>query len=182
MTNGGQRVGYEFPFLDLLGNGYSSFRWAPQQIITSTNQIAIVGSEAYGTIVYPGAFEPECDAYSDDDETYFEATSTKGSAFMSLDFSPRKKKPTPTNEMINFFKNVTNQPIFANGTTCDWMVRLFNTSVTEGEYAPVAVKGTVRSKIGPFPGRKKFEGLQGIQVATPFIERNYLDCKTLADV
>lgn len=142
--------------------------------------IAVQGSEAYGTVVYPATFEPECDAYGDNDETYFEAQSTNGSAFISLDFSPRKKNPTPSVEFLNFFKNVTNQPIFANGTTCDWMTRLFNTSVSEAPFAPVAVKGTVRSRIGPFLGRKKFEGIYGIQIATPFIERNYLDCKTLS--
>src|SRR5687768_16772472 len=72
-----QRVGFEFPFLDLAGDGYSSFRWAPAQLISATNDIAVEGSRAYGTIVSPAEYEPLCDAYRRlaNGNTYFKGTS-----------------------------------------------------------------------------------------------------------
>ncbi|CAM1508246.1 Fc.00g050940.m01.CDS01 [Cosmosporella sp. VM-42] len=175
------RVGYEFPFLDLLGDGYSSFRWAPEQFITASNLVAIQGSQAYGTVVHAGTFSPQCDAYNGRHEPYFKAKSVAPSKFMSLDFSSQKQYPVTT-QVLDYFKNVTNQPSFADGKTCDQMIRFFNTSVTEAPYAPVAVKGGVRSNIGPFHGFKPFDGLRGIQVATAFIERNYLECSTLKGI
>ncbi|KAF7554051.1 hypothetical protein G7046_g6924 [Stylonectria norvegica] len=173
------RAGYEFPFLDLLGDGYSSFRWAPHQLITSTNVVAIEGSEAYGTDVAPAKFNPQCDAYGGGKhETYFKAKSVDSKKFITLDFAPLKHH-APTQQLLNYYHNVTNQPSFANGTTCDQQIRFFNTSVSEAPFAPVSVRGDVRSKVGPFKGERSFKGIDGIQIATAFIERNYLDCKSL---
>jgi hypothetical protein len=78
---------------------------------------------------------------------------------------------------MEFFKNITNQPSFANGSTCDQQIRLFNTSLTAAPFEPVQVMGSVRSYLGPFPAKKHFRNVAGIQLATAFIENNYLPCE-----
>lgn len=81
---------------------------------------------------------------------------------------------------LELFKNITNQPTFANATTCDNMIRLFNTSMSIGEHAPAPVRGRIRANAFPFPGEeKKWADVYGVQIATPFIENNYLDCRTM---
>ncbi|KAL2261015.1 hypothetical protein VTK26DRAFT_4810 [Humicola hyalothermophila] len=175
------RVGFEFPFLDLTGDGYSSFRWAPAQLITATNDIALGGSQAYGTIVHPAEFEPLCDAYrsSANGATYFKGSSLASAEFVEVEmtrFSHATPKPYP----LELFKNITNQPTFANASSCDNMIRLFNTTMSVGEYAPTPVHGRVRANVFPFQGTKReWNGVYGVQVATPFIENNYLDCRTM---
>jgi len=81
---------------------------------------------------------------------------------------------------LELFKNITNQPTFANATTCDNMIRLFNTSMSIGEHSPAPVRGKIRANAFPFPGEeKKWVDVYGVQIATPFIENNYLDCRTM---
>ncbi|KAL2269697.1 hypothetical protein VTJ83DRAFT_1881 [Remersonia thermophila] len=227
------RVGFEFPFIDLTGDGYSSFRWAPAQLITAGHDIALEGSRAYGTIVSPASYDPPCDAYRrlPSGATYFRGT-TQGLASppSSTPATKAAGMPSPAEfielEMhtlatgaaalhlttpypLEFFKNITNQPTFANASTCDNMIRLFNTTMSTGKYAPVAVRGRVRARAFPFVGHPSSQenmgsyGLKGgqqavltavgrqdddvhewtdvygVQIATPFIENNYLDCRTM---
>ncbi|KAK3374201.1 hypothetical protein B0T24DRAFT_679566 [Lasiosphaeria ovina] len=175
------RVGFEFPFLDLLGDGYSSFRWAPAQLISATNSIALEGSRAYGTVVSPAEYEPLCDAYQvlASGATYFKGSSLESSEFFEVEMAP-VHHPVFNPYPLELFKNITNQPTFANATTCDNMIRLFNTSMTTGEHAPVAVHGRVKANTFPFgKAAREWTGVYGVQVATPFIENNYLDCQTM---
>ena len=184
-------MGFEFPFLDLAGDGYSSFRWAPAQLISATNDIALEGSRAYGTLVSPAAYDPPCDAYRrlPSGASYFKAASLDSGDFVELEMSrTHNNPPTASNSNpypLDFFRNITNQPTFANATSCDNMIRLFNTSMSVGEYAPVPVRGRVRARAFPFhrlhSGKEETEwtGVYGVQVATPFIENNYLDCRTM---
>ncbi|KAK4173811.1 hypothetical protein QBC36DRAFT_193773 [Triangularia setosa] len=175
------RVGFEFPFLDFMGDGYSSFRWAPAQLISATNDIALEGSRAYGTIVSPAEYEPLCDAYEalPNGVMHFKGSSVNSAEFIELEMRrlPLNLSPYP----MELFKNITNQPTFANGTSCDNMIRLFNTTMSTGEYAPRAVRGSVKAKTNAlFKGaEKEWTEIYGVQVATPFIENNYLDCKTM---
>ena len=173
-------MGFEFPFLDLLGDGYSSFRWAPAQLISATNVIALEGSRAYGTIVSPAEYEPLCDAYQTlaNGNNYFKASSRTSNQFVEVEMTPIH--PTLSPYPLELFWNITNQPTFANGTTCDNMIRLFNTSMSIGDYEPVPVKGRIRANTFPFSGQEKeWDDVIGVQVATPFIENNYLDCRTM---
>lgn len=181
LTDSIQRVGFEFPFLDLVGDGYSSFRWAPAQLISSTNDVALEGSRAYGTIVSPAEYEPLCDAYRQlaNGATYFKGTSLTSPDFFELEMR-RLTHPTLNPYPIELFKNITNQPTFANATSCDNMIRLFNTTMSVGEHAPVPVRGRVRARSFPFQGgEEEWTDVYGVQVATPFIENNYLDCRTM---
>ncbi|KAK4157177.1 hypothetical protein C8A00DRAFT_40404 [Chaetomidium leptoderma] len=177
------RVGFEFPFLDLAGDGYSSFRWAPAQLISATNDVALEGSRDYGTIVSAAEYEPPCDAYRQlaNGATYFKGSSLTSPDFVELEMTRLPPHPTLNPYPLELFKNITNQPTFANATTCDNMIRLFNTTMSVGEYAPVPVRGRVRALAFPFEGtaEKEWTGVYGVQVATPFIENNYLDCNSM---
>lgn len=174
-------MGWSFPFLDLLGDGYSSFTWAPAQMISASVQVAIEGSQAYGTTVSASAFEPNCEAYarSANGSATFTANATDGSGtFAMLDFSPLGAgvaNPFPA----EFYQNITNQPIFANGTQCDRQIRLFNSTLNQGQYAPVPVQGTITSNISPLDASQGMAGVFGMLIDTPFIEYNGLECQTL---
>ncbi|KAG7289123.1 hypothetical protein NEMBOFW57_005486 [Staphylotrichum longicolle] len=172
------RVGFEFPFLDLAGDGYSSYRWAPAQLISATNDIALEGSRAYGTLVSPAAYDPPCDAYRrlPSGASYFRASSLTSRDFVELEMTPTSLTTAINPFPLDFFRNITNQPTFANATSCDNMIRLFNTSMSVGEYAPVTVKGRVRARAFPFrllrssaekEEATEWTGVYGVQVATP---------------
>ncbi|KAK2048597.1 hypothetical protein LZ31DRAFT_591563 [Colletotrichum somersetense] len=166
------RAGFEFPFLDILGDGASSFRWAPAQLISATNPTAISGSEAYGTDVHAATFTPECDAYAALPEGGNSFNASAGATYMSLEMKSSCSSPYT----LGMFDAIINQPIFANGTQCDQQIRFFNTTLTQGAYAPVPVRGTVKSNLGPFQTDAAFADVAGFQVATAFIENNYLPC------
>lgn len=171
------RTGIEFPFVDMFGDG-TSFKWNPALLMTAGHEIALKGAGDYGIDVFPAAFEPGCDAYratSNPGETEFAATSESGKASIETVFAPSQSEGKEWTYPLEFFKNVTNQPIFADGKTCDNMIRLFNTSVTT-HIEPVV--GTVRAQIPPFSVEKVWEGVEGIRLDSAFIENNYLPCES----
>lgn len=199
-------MGFEFPFLDLLADGHTSFRWAPAQLLSGTHDVAVEGSQAYGTRVSrAAAWEPACDAYaaipplpasSSSAPLYrFRGTGASAGEFVELvmarldaqDASARGRgSASPYPYPLALFRNVTNQPSFADGRTCGNMIRPFNTSLSEGPFAPAPVRGTVRAgRTFPFfdgetgQAGEVWEGVYGVQVATPFIENNYLECRSL---
>lgn len=148
-------------------------------MISATMEIAINGSRDYGTTVYPAVFEPSCDAYSrlPNGTTTFTGKSTDNSVHATLQFSPldaNVANPFP----VEVYQNITNQPIFGNGTTCDRQIRLFNSTINQGDFAPVPVKGTIVSNIPPLDASAGVD-VFGMLVDTPFIESNYLDCQSL---
>lgn len=170
------RTGIEFPFVDMFNDG-TSFKWNPALLMTAGHEIALKGAGDYGIDVFPAQFEPSCDAYragSKNGETVFAAVSESGKASVETVFeasSAGAEWAFP----LEFFKNVTNQPIFADGKTCDNMIRLFNTSVTT---SIETVSGTVRARIPPFTEEKVWEDVQGIRLDSAFIENNYLPCES----
>jgi len=167
--------------LDLLGDGYSSFRWAPSQLITASHEIAVQGSRDYGTFVSPAEWDPPCDAYRalPSGATYFKGKSLSSGEFVEVEMS-RVKDLSLSPYPLELFKNITNQPTFANASTCDNMIRWFNTSMSVGEFAPAPVLGRIRANAFPYEGtEKEWTDVYGVQIATPFIENNYLDCRTM---
>lgn len=178
-----QRIGWSFPFVDLLGDGFSSFTWAPAQMISSTVPIAIAGSEEYGTTVHPSAFQPGCDAYARSAAgaaLTLEANALDGSAVhFAMAFSPLQAGVDANPFPVGFYQNVTNQPIFANGVQCDRQVRLFNSTLNQGEFAPVPVKGRIVSNLSPMDFSAGLDGVFGMLVDTPFVEFNGLECQSL---
>lgn len=81
------------------------------------------------------------------------------------------------------WKEVTSFPTF--GTTsrltgqCDNFIRFFNTSLTAGRYAPRPVTGTVSVTKPFYIEERVFEGVEGLEVDNPFLERNYVQCASL---
>ncbi|KAL8419345.1 hypothetical protein RB594_002535 [Gaeumannomyces avenae] len=185
------RVSLEFPFIDLLGDGYTSFRWAPEMLLTASNPIAVSGSADYGAKAHPATFDPECDGYkaspdSSSTTTTFAASAPATGASFSLSVSPDAYGDAPFGLPVAFFVNATNQPTFANGTTCSNMIRMFDQSLfADGRGAdPRPVAGTITAA-GMGPGLLSWSEADaprqafGIQVATPFAENNYIPCHDL---
>ena len=169
------RTGIEFPFLDMFGDG-TSFKWVPSLLMSAGHEIALKGARDYGTNTFSASFDPPCDAYRNvhgklAGTTSFSAQSTDtDTAFLSTEFAPVEGWKYP----LRFFKNVTSQPTFADGKTCDNMIRLFNTSITA---SIETVRGSVRATIPPFKEEKVWEGVEGIRLDSAFIENNYLPCE-----
>ncbi|PFH56911.1 hypothetical protein XA68_15778 [Ophiocordyceps unilateralis] len=167
------RAVLEFPFVDRLHDGYSTFRWAATMLITEGSD-AIKGSEAYGIKVYPAKFDPGCDAYQQDSKgfTTFKATTSDHSRdgrFMSLSTLPDYNyTPYP----LDFIRNISNQPTFARSDKCDNFIRLFNTSLTETPHEPVPVRGDVTTKLEPLwsSAEHSWYDVYGWRFSTAFIE------------
>lgn len=169
-----QRSALEFPFLDILGNGYSNFRWAATMMITSTAQAAITGSEGLGLTIYPSTFEPACDPYAPqpDGSLLLRSTSASGGGggggkFMTVQTAP---SPALVPYPLTFIRNVTNQPAFANTSVCDNYLRLYNTTNGAAPHAPLPVVGNVVADIDPLEGNQTWNGVYGWNYATAFIE------------
>lgn len=111
--------------------------------------------------------------------TYFKGVGVESSDVFELEMaqlSHAALNPYP----LELYKNITNQPTFANASSCDNMIRLFNTTMTAGTHAPVYVSGRIRARAFPFQEtEKEWTNVYGVQVATPFIENNYLECRSM---
>lgn len=59
-----QKVQIVYPFVDLLGDGYSSFAYEKYLLLTADNLVAIAGVAGYGDIPVPSTFTPNGDAYA----------------------------------------------------------------------------------------------------------------------
>lgn len=147
--------------------------------MTAGHEIALKGAMDYGTNTFPASFEPGCDAYraipsQKPGTTYFRASSLDGDEALSTLFSATEEEVFP----MEFFKNFTNQPTFADGKTCDNMIRLFNTSVSSAGNGIERVKGVVRANIHPFNNEQEWTNVYGLRMDTAFIENNYLSCES----
>ena len=81
--------------------------------------------------------------------------------------------------MRNSYVNITNQPLFSDGLSCDLQVNLYNTTLSEGSNAPVGIKGDITVKAPYLPQDSVFKGVSGIKVDVAFIEYNMLSCASL---
>jgi hypothetical protein len=90
-----QSASFSFPFIDLLNDGYSNFKYNPA-IYLSPNPIAISGAEAYGEKVITSSFDPSCAGYAfkkgEDEEIYFDVydslDTAQKSPLISTSFRP----------------------------------------------------------------------------------------------
>ncbi|KAL7625739.1 hypothetical protein AAE478_004962 [Parahypoxylon ruwenzoriense] len=162
-----KRASLEFPFIDIFGDGHTSYRWAGTSLMSASNPLAIEGAQGYGMTVHPAAFDPACDAYKalspSAPATYAHARSSNSSFFMTLETRPSwDQVPYP----LEFMRNVTNQLTFATTQACDAYRRLFDASLTP----PVPVVGSVSADIAPLPGPRSWSEVYGWRLATPFLE------------
>jgi len=151
--------------------------------------VAIAGSELYGTIVHPAAFEPSCDAYKSSHplSITFQARSvlvntTFAAAYLDLNFAPSSPEAAYP---LSFYKALLGMPIFMSPDgKCDSMTRFWNTPLTKSpNFAPRNVVGSVKSNLGPLASGTandtdvEFADVQAVLVATPFLENNYVKCE-----
>lgn len=145
--------------------------------MTSDHEIALKGAMDYGTDVFPATFDPGCDAYravksNKPRTTFFSAKSVEPmTASLSTLFSTTDEESYP----LEFFRNFTNQPTFADGKTCDNLIRLFDTNVTT-MHGIEPIRGTVKVRMPPFVGDQEWTDVYGLRLDTAFIENNYLSC------
>ncbi|KFY29153.1 hypothetical protein V493_02513 [Pseudogymnoascus sp. VKM F-4281 (FW-2241)] len=177
-----QSVHVSFPFVDLLGDGYSNFVYKKYIILTGTNTAAIEGSEAYGHIAIPATFKPENNSYafthsSKKGQIYSNAyTNESDSAVVKTKFKPLPSVgPWP----VEFYVNVTNQPIFSDAVMCDQQITLFNTTLSMGINAPVGLIGDIEISAPYLPSDSTFTNVFGLKVDVAFIENNFLECSSL---
>lgn len=136
---------------------------------------AIIGSEGYGIEVFPAAFDPPCDAYAP--EGTFAAATSDGSRHITI-ASEETTETFPYT--IDFLRNITNQVVFAETSTCDNYKRLFNTTLTTGENEPVQVKADVGVNVEPLLGKGDILGVFGWRISTAFLEPPFpSDCESL---
>ncbi|KAI1505857.1 hypothetical protein F5X99DRAFT_404408 [Biscogniauxia marginata] len=181
------RASFEFPFVDVLGTGHSSFRWAGTMLISASNQMAIDGSRSYGMSAHAAAFDPPCDAYralpdgstfahsrgmpeigninADANDTQSSSSSSSSSSSTTAKFMTLETRPLPEAAAatipypLDFVRNVTNQPVFAgDAAKCDYYQRLFDTALTTGSNAPVPVSGRVSANLEPFAAAQSWGG------------------------
>ncbi|KAG9005416.1 hypothetical protein FRB94_010895 [Tulasnella sp. JGI-2019a] len=172
-----------FTFVDLLGDGYSTFRYIPTDLITN-NSLAIARVGLYGTNAIVVDFDPPNDPYAyvpasqgpAPGAIYFKATSTLG-AHVSAKFVPLGT--SKGSYLLSFYQNVTNQPTFGDGVVCDNQLRFFNTRITQGVYAPVAIQGNITIPAQYLPKTTTFTNVLGLKLDTAFVENNYLSCASL---
>lgn len=180
-----------FPFIDLLGDGYSNFRYTGYIYLPASNPTVITGSEAYGDIAIPAFFDPPDAPYKSthDRKRISFAVYAGNSTSSGHIHGPQEQlvastlfcdiphiSPAP----LAFYKNITNQPLFGNNiSVCDNMISLWNTTASTGVYAPQAFTGEVVVSPPIVPRRKAFRGIRGIRAQRAFIENNYLPCESL---
>ena len=191
---------FRFPFIDLLGDGYSTFSYIPD-VLVSENPIAIAGAKAYEENVIPATFDPPKDPYAqvpgNRDGAFFFNAKRIGSLVLppKVDLSTTYLVQRPQGPYgrigsypLDFYTNVTNQPTFgcADSTcllTCDNMIRFFGTNLTRGPYAPQGITGDVTltpqsfSGVTSLPHGGTFRGVKGARFDVAFIENNFRDCR-----
>ncbi|KAL8812138.1 MAG: hypothetical protein Q9200_001255 [Gallowayella weberi] len=172
-----------FPFIDLLGDGYSNFRYTGFLYLPPNNPVAIKGAEDYGYTAPRGYFDPYDAPYK---FTSRKAKETLSAVYTISNSSKRARlagstefHPSPSFGRIplSFYKNVTNQIQFGNKTSvCDHQTSLWNTSITTGDYEPEPVQGAVMLRPPLVPYTRIWRGVNGVRAQRAFIELNYLNC------
>jgi len=171
----------EFPFVDLLHDEQTSFRWSPSMFISSDAPMAIEGASEYGTVVYPATFDPACNAYevNDKGETYLNVKGSVGGNDGYLEYTFSKIGEMLAEFPTQFYVNATNQPSFGDGKVCDEYIRYFDTEISKGEFAGVPITGSVKAKNEVFGKEMEWKGALGVHIDSAFIENHMVSCEGL---
>ena len=176
-----------FPFIDLLGDNSTCFKYTGYLYLPPTSPEAIAGTEAYGTPALPATFDPPNAAYKSTSphsesisfSVYPNASETlKQPPAASVRFRPASASHSFP---LAFYRNVTNQPIFGNNTVvCDKFIRFWNTTVTKGQYRPVNLQGDVKVSPPLVHEVTTWKNVQGVRATQAFLENNLVPCHNLA--
>lgn len=86
----------------------------------------------------------------------------------------------PRTDLLASYMNITNQPQFSNNPlVCDNYIRLFNASVTGGNYGIQMARGAVAARAPFFVEDYDWPDVWAIQLDNAFIERNLVPCESL---
>lgn len=168
--------------------------YSSQIIISSAATSAQSALSSYGYTIAPGYFAV-CNAYE-----YENATSNlalppakrgidqAGWANTNTDLSnpdiayrmvPIKTSATPYN--LNFYFNVTNQPLFgSSSSSCDSVQRIFNTDISQPPYPGVFVQGDA-AVLKPYFTKPKsvWQGAYGVKIDVAYHEVPNVKCNSL---
>jgi len=175
-----------FPFIDLLNDNSTCFKYTSYIYLPPTVPLATAGAETYGITFLPATFDPA-------DASYAPSSPGRGDCIFSVypNASQHLRLPPaasvcfqPTSEAhalpLAFYRNVTNQPTFGNNTAiCDNLIRFWNTSVTTGQNEPQHLLGAVTLS-PPLVGEETvWRGVKGIRATEAFLENNDVPCAML---
>ncbi|KAL8926698.1 MAG: hypothetical protein Q9208_002772 [Pyrenodesmia sp. 3 TL-2023] len=184
-------IRFTFPFLDLLGDGYSNFRYIGYIYLPPDNVLVINGTEAYGSTVLPAFFDPPDAPYKYTKNNKFISFAVYANSSISSHHHRQKSNhlvastrfrdtPNISPVPLAFFKNITNQPLFGNNSDiCGNQIALWNTTTSTGAYAPQGIVGEASISPPLVPRKTVFRGIRGIRADRTFIETNYLPCASL---
>lgn len=176
-----------FPFIDLLNDNSSCFKYTGYAYLPPTSPVAIAGTEAYGIAALPSTFDPANAPYKPtsfykNDFVFSVDPIAPKSLGLPAAASVRFWPATAANALpLAFYRNITNQPIFGNNNTvCDNVIRFWNTSLSEGDNQSKYLRGTVR--LGPPLVHKEtiWRDVEGIRAAQAFLENTLVPCQMLA--
>lgn len=87
-------------------------------------------------------------------------------------------------KLTHRLQNITNQPLFGNGTVpdiCDDYIQLYNTTLTTGiATLPVPVLGDVIVQPPFFPSARQWHGVWGLRQDVAWVDRPGIPCEQLA--
>ncbi|KAH8591845.1 hypothetical protein B0O99DRAFT_518682, partial [Bisporella sp. PMI_857] len=174
-----------FPFIDRLRDGFSSFVWM-KKISTNENGIIQAGIRDYDQTPINATFQPILEAYERSPATTTSprvgisfVASVDNKPWLNVQLKDSNKHYLPWLYLLEFFKNVTNQPIIGNATTCYQQVNLFNTTLSADVHAPAYVCGSVGIEAPLPPTSHVYRDVFGIHVDLAFLENNFLNCTQL---
>ncbi|KAL2759302.1 hypothetical protein ACRALDRAFT_1074343 [Sodiomyces alcalophilus JCM 7366] len=191
-------ISFELPFVDALGDGKTPFRYAYTQLIQAMRpSYGLDIAEQYGVPhIIPSNFDPECDAYGfiqgPDGRPHpakLRGMPARTPRLTVEVTSPQQltKEARPVGD--DELKRIVNQPRFGigkEGMVCGRRTTMFGEEVGFDEL--VRTKGEV-SLNAPFEsldflfeeGSTRRKLIYGIRVGTAFVDRDFVDCQSLAN-
>lgn len=174
------RFSVYYPFIDRLSDGYSSFSYQAGAVIEASATLAIEGFNAYGPPnATSGSFSPPCDPYASSADGTLSRTvyDSSGAQVAKLALQPQTTLEKFT---LDVARNVTNQPVFGgNATVCDNFITLFNSTVSQGVFSPVPLKGTLQIGGALYPKNATCNDVEGWKIDLAFVERGLKACRSL---
>lgn len=173
------RVSFYYPFVDVLGDGYTTFAYEASAVIEATSPVAIAGVDNYGPpFATPGIFDPPCLPYNTSDSGVLTRTTRdlKGNVVAASSYAPVQGLESFT---LAAARNLTNQPITGAGILCDNFIVLWNSTVTLGQFAPVPLNGRITLSPPVYPSPTTFQNVEAWKADVAFVERGNKVCSTL---
>lgn len=184
---------FSFPFIDLLNDNSTCFRYRSYIYLPPTVPLALSGAEAYGIGAIRATFDPPDAPYRHsrpgrDDyvfRVFGNASRAHGLDRIEATIHEWPTTTTTASEAhdvlpLAFYRNVTNQPIVGNKTgLCDNLIQFWNTSLSTGDNRPLNVRGVVELSPPLVRERIVWRGVQGVRATEAFLENPDLPCESL---